>query len=55
MGNKKWYWSNVTGDSNDENNFSHKSLLINTKVSKLSKAFGNKSSANMKLSKTQLH
>ena len=52
---KKWYWSNVTGDSNDENNFSHKSLLINTKVSKLSKAFGNKSSANMKLSKTQLH
>ena len=54
MGNKKWYWSNVTGDSNDENNFSHKSLLINTQVSKLRKAFGNKS-ANMKVSKTQLH
>ena len=31
--------SNVAGDSNDENNFSRKLLLTNTKVSKLRKAF----------------
>ena len=31
--------SNVVGDSNDENNFSHKLLLTNTQVSKLRKAF----------------
>ena len=37
--------SNVVGDSNDENNFSHKFLLINTQVSKLLKAFANNSSA----------
>ena len=47
--------SNVVGDSNDENNFPHKLLLINTKVSKLRKAFANNSSANIKLSKTQLY
>ena len=47
--------SNVVGDSNDENNFSHKLLLTNIKVSKLRKAFANDSSANIKLSKTQLH
>ena len=47
--------SNVFGDSNDENNFSHKLLLTNIKVSKLRKAFANDSSANIKLSKTQLH
>ena len=46
--------SNAIGDSNDENNFPHK-LLTNTQVSKLQKAFGNNSSANIKLSKTQLH
>ena len=46
--------SNVIGDSNDENNFPHK-LLTNTQVSKLQKAFANNSSANTKLSKTQLH
>ena len=46
--------SNVIGDSNDENNFPHK-LLTNTQVSKLQKAFANNSSANIKLSKTQLH
>ena len=45
---------NAIGDSNDENNFPHK-LLTNTQVSKLQKAFGNNSSANIKLSKTQLH
>ena len=46
--------SNVVGDSNDENNFPHKLLLTNTQVSKLRKAFANNSSANIKLSKTQL-
>ena len=46
--------SNAIGDSNDENNFPHK-LLTNTQVSKLQKAFANNSSANIKLSKTQLH
>ena len=46
---------NVVGDSNDENNFLHKLLLTNTQVSKLGKAFANNSSANIKLTKTQLH
>ena len=46
---------NIVGDSNDESNFLHKLLLANTQVSKLCKAFGNNSSANIKLSKTQLH
>ena len=43
------------GDSNDQKNFPNKLLLTNTKVSKHRKAFGNASSANIKLSKTQLH
>ena len=47
--------SNIAGDSNNENYFPHKLLLINTQVSKLHKAFANNSSANVKLSKTQLH
>ena len=47
--------SNVIGDSSDENDFSHKLLLTNEKVSKLRKAFTNGSSANIKLSKTQWH
>ena len=47
--------SNVFGDSNDENIFPHKLLLTNTQVLKLCKPFGNNSSANVKLSKTQLH
>ena len=47
--------SNVVGHSNDENNFPHKLLLTNTQVSSLRKAFANGSSANIKLSKTQLH
>ena len=46
---------NVVGDSDDENNFPHKSLLTNTQVSNLRKAFANNYSANIKLSKTQLH
>ena len=31
--------SNIIGDFNDENNFPHKLLLTNTKVSRLRKAF----------------
>ena len=44
--------SNMIGDN--EANFSHKLLLTNTQVSNLRKAFANNSSANIKLSKTQL-
>ena len=40
--------SNVVGDSNNGNNFPHKLLLTNTQVS-------NSSSADVKLSKTQLY
>ena len=47
--------SNVVGDSNDENNFPHKLLLINTQILRHRKAFVNYSSDNIKLSKTQLH
>ena len=43
--------SNVIGDSNDENNFSHQFLLINTQISKLRKAFAYNSSANIKYQK----
>ena len=46
---------NVVRDSNDENSFPHKLLLTNKQVSKLRKTFANNSSANIKLSKTQLH
>ena len=46
--------SNVVVDSNDENTFPHKLLLINTQVWKLFKAFASGSSANIKLSKTYL-
>ena len=41
--------SNIVGDSNDENNFSHKLLLTNTQVPMLRKAFRNDLSANTKL------
>ena len=47
--------SNIVGDSDDANNFPRKLLLTNTQVSRLRKAFANNSSANIKLSKTQLH
>ena len=47
--------SNVFGDSNDENNFPHKLLLTNTQNSRLRKPFPNNFSANVKLSKMQLH
>ena len=46
--------SNVVGHSNDENNFPHNLLLTNKQVSKLRKAFEKNSSANIKLSTTQL-
>ena len=44
--------SNFVGDSSHENNFSRKLLLTNTQVSRLRKAFANKFSTNIKLSKT---
>ena len=44
--------SNMIGDN--ENNFPHKLLLTNRQVSNLRKAFSNNSSADIKLSKTQL-
>ena len=47
--------SNAVGGSNDKNNFLQKLLFNNSQVSKLRKAFANNSSANIKLSKTQLH
>ena len=47
--------SNIVGDFNDENNFTCKLLLTNTKVLRLRKAFANNSSTNMKLPKTLLH
>ena len=43
---------NMVGD--DETNFLHKLLLTNRQVTNLRKAFANKSSTNIKLSKTQL-
>ena len=46
--------SNVIGNSNDEYNFLHKLLLINTQVLRLCKAFANNLSPNIKLPKTQL-
>ena len=47
--------SNVAGYSNDKKNFPHKLLLTNRQVLRLCKAFLNNSSANINLSKTQLH
>ena len=45
--------SNIIGDSNDKNNFSHKSLLTDTQVLRLCKALANfSSSPNIKFSKT---
>ena len=44
--------SNMVGD--DETNFLHKLLLTNRQVENLRKAFANKSSTDIKLSKTQL-
>ena len=47
--------STVVGESNDDNSFPHKLLLTDIKVSNLRKAFVNGSSANINLSKIQLH
>ena len=47
--------SNMIGNSNDETNFPHKLLLTSRKVLRLRKASANNSSANIKLSKTQVH
>ena len=46
--------SNMVGNSDDETNFPHKLLLTNRQVANLRKAFANHSSADIKLSKTQL-
>ena len=46
--------SNVIGDSNDGNNFAYNLFLTNTQFWKLLKTFANNSSANIKLSATQL-
>ena len=43
----------MIGDN--EANFPHQLLLTNTQVSNLCKAFANNSSANIKLSRTQLY
>ena len=45
---------NLIGNSNDETNFPHKSLLTDTQVSKIPKAFTNTSSTNIQFSKLQL-
>ena len=44
----------MVGNPNDETNFPHKLLLTNTQVANLCKACVNKSSTDIKLSKTQL-
>ena len=44
--------SNIVGD--DETNFPHKILLTNRRVENLPNAFANKSSTDIKLSKTRL-
>ena len=44
----------MIGNPNDETNSPHKLLLTNTQVANLRKAFSNKSSTDIKLSKTQL-
>ena len=43
----------MTDDANDGTNFPHKLLLTDRQVSRLHEAFGNSSSANIKLSKPQ--
>ena len=46
--------SNMIGNSDDETNFPHKLVLTNRQVANLRKAFTNHTSADIKLSKTQL-
>ena len=45
---------NMIGNSDDETNFPHKLLLINRQVANLRKACAKHTSADVKLSKTQL-
>ena len=45
---------NMIGVSNDKTNFAHELLLTDRQVSNIGKAFTNNSSADIKLSKTQL-
>ena len=47
--------SKSVGNSNYENNFPHKLLLTNAQVSNPRKPSANNCSANIKLSKTELH
>ena len=44
----------MTGNSDDETNFTHKLLLTNRKVANLRKAFANHTSTDIKLLKAQL-
>ena len=44
----------MIGNSDDKTNFPHELLLTNTQVAKLRQAFANHTSADIKLSKTQL-
>ena len=46
--------TNMIGDSDDKINFPHELLLTNRQVANLCKAFANKSSTDIKLSKTQI-
>ena len=46
--------SNIVGNSNDETNFRHKSLLTNRQILSIRKAFANQTSVDIKLSKAQL-
>ena len=46
--------SNIIGNSDDEANFPHKLLLTNRQFTNLRNAFGNHTSTDVKLSKTQL-
>ena len=46
--------SNMIVDSDDKINFQHESLLTNRQVANLRKTFANKSSTDIKLSKTQI-
>ena len=45
---------NMVGNSNDNTNFPHELLLTNIQVPNIRKAFANRSSIDIKLSKTQL-
>ena len=46
--------TNAVGDSNDKTNFLRKLLLTDRQISRMCKAFENRSSGNTKLLKTQL-